>query len=519
MYYTKNAGYQHRDMQGCLRGTRKEVLSEIGRWLVSEEERQVFWLNGLAGTGKSTIMQTFAKTSSADDRLGASFFCSRDFANRSDLQAIFPTLAFQLAYRYTKFRTELLKVLKPNYHVEQESLRSQMEKLIVSPLKSTGILTLIVIDALDECKDKNPESAILSILSSYVNKIPQVKFFITRRPEVGIRSGFRLESLAQITKVLKLHEVKPEAVDSDIKLYFRTRLSSIVKNQSDCNLTEDWPTPSDIEVLCEKAAGDFIYASTVVRFVSSRNHSPTKQLATIISSPQSTVREGRSGVDLLYTQVLEQAADIDVDDEEFYTSLRTILGAVVLMVDPLSSNALSDLLGVDDISSTLHSLHSLLLVPVDEATPIHIFHKSFPDFITDKNRCKDQRFFVDPKVHNAEILLSCLKLMKERLRRNICNLDDYAILSEVKDLSARKKDYIGDVLGYACQFWVKHLMGVPGDSPHVEEVQREMDQFFTRHLLQWIEVLILIGNLDVGVYAMYDVEQWCTSVSIIGTVC
>ena len=519
MYHTPDAGYQYGNNQGCLRGTRKEVLSEIGHWLDSEHDQRVFWLNGLAGTGKSTIAQTFAKTSFADGKLGASFFCSRDFADRSNLKAIFPTLAFQLAYQYPNFRMELLEVLKANPHVERESLFSQMGRLIVGPLKSTNISTLIVIDALDECKDEKPESAILSILSRYVNEIPGVKFFITGRPETGIRSGFRLESLAQITEVLKLHEVKPEAIDSDIKLYFRTQLSNVVKNRSDCNLTEDWVTSSEIEILCKKAGGYFIYASTVVKFVSSESYTPDEQLAKIISFPQSTVHEGRSGVDLLYTQVLEQVVDIDVDDKELYTRRRTILGAVVLIINPLSSKALSDLLAISNISSPLRSLHSLLLVPNDKATSIRVFHKSFPDFITDQNRCKDQRFFVEPKVHHAEILLLCLKLMKERLRRNICHLDDHAILSEVKDLSARKKDFIGDALKYACQFWTKHLLGVPNDSPHVEEVQRGMDQFFRKHLLQWIEVLILIGSLGVGVSAMNEVEQWCTLVSIIETVC
>ena len=236
----------------------------------------------------------------------------------------------------------------------------------------------------------------------------------------------------------------------------------------------------------------------------------------ITSSPQSTVREGRSGVDLLYTQVLEEAVDdVDTDDEEFYTCLKSILGAVVLMVDPLSTNALSDLLSIYDIPSTLRSLHSLLLVPIDDVTPIHVFHKSFPDFITDHSRCKDPRFFVEPKIHHAEILLSCLKLMRERLKRNICNLGDYVVLSEVEDLSAQKTDCIGDALGYVCQFWTKHLLGVPGDSSHIEEVQRGMDQFFTTHLFQWIEVLILIGNVNVGIYAMNDVEEWCALVSII----
>ena len=520
MYHTPDAGYQHGNRQECLRGTRRGVLSEIGHWLDSEENQRVFWLNGLAGTGKSTIAQTFSKASFADGKLGASFFCSRDFADRSNLQTIFPTLALQLAYQYPGFRNGLVQVLKTRLHVERESLCSQMEKLIVGPLKVTNISTLIVIDALDECKDEEPASIILSILSRYVNEIPNVKFFITGRPEARIRSGFRLESLVPITEVLKLHEVKPEVVDNDIKLFLRTQLASLAKNRSDCNLTEDWPNPADVEVLCKKAAGFFIYASTVVKFISSRSYPPTKQLAKIVSFPQSTVHEGRSGIDLLYTQVLEQAVDdVDVDDEEFYTCLRTLLGAVVLIANPLSIEALSDLLDISDISSTLRSLHSLLLVPVDEVTPIHVFHKSFPDFITDQNRCKDQRFFVDPKVHHAEILLSCLKLMKERLKRNICHLDDYVVLSGVKDLSARNKDHVGDALGYACQFWTKHLLGVPGDSPHVKEVQTGMDQFFTTHLFQWIEVPTLLGNLDVGVYATSDVEQWCTSVSIIETFC
>jgi hypothetical protein len=69
------------------------------------------------------------------------------------------------------------------------------------------------------------------------------------------------------------------------------------------------------------------------------------------------------------------------------------------------------------------------------------------------------------------------------------------ILSEVKDLSTRKKDHIGDALEYACQFWTKHLLGVPSDSPCVQQVQGAIDQFFTTHFLLWIEVLVLVGTL------------------------
>ena len=511
-----NAGHRCGNRQGCLEGTRKGVLKDIGDWFASDQGQSVFWLNGLAGTGKSTIAQTFAETTSTDGKLGASFFCSRDFEDRSNLQMIFPTLAFQLACRYPPFRKELLQVLKERPDVGHESLCSQMEKLLVSPLKATAIPTLIIIDALNECKDKEPASAILSILSRYVDQIPNVKFFITGWPEPRIHLGFRLESLAPITEVLKLHEVKPSAVDRDIKPFFQTQLASLAKDRSDLDLTEDWPSLSDIAILCKKAAGSFIYASTVVKFVASEGDLPTERLSLITSLPQSTIEEGKSGIDELYTKVLQQAfSNVVTENSQRCFHFRTVIGAVLLIFNPLSIKALSELLGLNTqhIHNTIWSLHSLILVPESTEDPIHTFHKSFPDFLMDPARCEDRRFLVEPADCHTEILLGCLRLMGKRLERNICNLDDYVVLSEVKDLSSRQKTYIGDALEYACKFWTKHLLEIPSSSPCVEKVQQAIEKFFMVNLLDWIEVLVLTRNLDIGVYAMNDVEQWYNLVS------
>jgi len=515
---TDGAGYRSGNRQGCLRGTRADVLLQLERWLKDKQDHHALWLNGLAGTGKSTIAQTFAETCFVDGKLGASFFCSRDFEDRSNLQAIFPTIAFQLAYQHLPFREELLRVLGANPGVARESLCSQMERIIIGPLKTSCIRTLIIIDALDECRDEEPASALLSVLSRYVDETPNVKFFITGCPEPRIRSGFCLKLLQPITEVLRLHDVKRSLVDSDIKLFFSTRLAEIAKTRSDCNFMEDWPSPSDLNILCKKAAGFFIYASTVVKLVGFKNHTPTEQLDQIISLPQDTTHEGRSGIDLLYTQVLKQAVDnMDVDAEEIYSRFRTIVGAVLLVFNPLSITALSGLLRASNISTTLRSLHSLLLVPEGTEDPIRAFHKSFPDFLMDPVRCRDERFFVEPAVHHAEVLLSCLNLMGERLKRNICNLDSYAVLSEIMDLSTHKKVHIGEALEYACIFWSKHLLMVPSSSSHAMEVQKAVEEFFTRHLLYWIEVLALTGNLGAGVHAMNDVEQWYALVSAVLT--
>jgi hypothetical protein len=512
------AGYCSGNREGCLRGTRGDVLQQLEHWVGDKQGQHIFWLNGLAGTGKSTIAQTFAETTFAEGRLGASFFCSREFEDRSNIQRIFPTLALQLGYRYPLFREQLLQVLRANPGVGQESLCSQLEKLIVGPLSTTTISTLIIIDALDECKDEEPASAILSVLSRYVDDIPKVKFFITGRPEPQIRSGFRLKLLRPITEVLILHEVEPEVVDNDIKLFFQTQLSDLARNRSDCDLTDEWPSSSDIEVLCKKAAGFFIYASTVVKFVASKYNLPTTRLALITSLPRTTIGEGKSGVDQLYIKVLEEAfCDTCTDDSQLYSHFRSVVGTVLLLFNPLSVNGLSELLKESHpssgVPSIMRSLHSVLLVPANKGDPIQIFHKSFPDFLTDPQRCDDERFFINPSVHHQQIMLLCLDLMTERLKRNICGLDDFVSLDKVKDLPTCQKTHIGDALGYACQFWTRHLVEIPSSSQDVEEVHKAINKFFTTQLLYWIEVLCLMGNLDVGVHAINDVHKWYTWVS------
>ena len=492
------------------------MLLQIEQWLTDQHDQRIFWLNGLAGTGKSTIAQTFAEMSFADGKLGASFFCSRDYEDRSSLKAIFPTLAFQIAHRYPQFREQLIQVLKANHDVERDSLSSQLEKMIVRPFKETQVSTLIVIDALDECKDPEPASALLSVLSRYAHEIPGVKFFITGRPEPPIREGFRLKPLVPITDVLKLHDIKRSSVDEDIKLYLRFHLTSIRATRSDCEFPEEWPSSNDINILCKEAGGFFIYASTVVKFVGSKYHDPTNRLDLIISQSQGAVHEG--GIDRLYIQILELAfQDADPGDHELYSTLRNVVGAVLLAVHPLSRKTLSGLLRScgtsSDVSTTLRFLHSLLNIPDGEDEPIRVFHKSLPDFLTDRTRCKDDRFFVDPAVRHEAILFSCLDLMKKRLRKNICGLEDYAVLGKVKDLSDRRETRIGSSLEYACKFWASHLVDVPGSGSGAKRVREAIEEFFDKRLLCWFEVLSIVGHLEAAVHAINDVRQWYISVS------
>ena len=99
-----------------------------------------------------------------------------------------------------------------------------------------------------------------------------------------------------------------------------------------------------------------------------------------------------------------------------------------------------------------------------------------------------------------------------RLKKNICQLDDYVFLSNVEDLPERKAVHIGDNLEYACCFWTKHLIRTISSSLDVK-VHKAIDEFFTTCLLFWIEALSLMGNLEVGNHALNDIQQWYILVS------
>ena len=324
-----NAGYQAGHHDECLPGTRESVLDGMMGWARNPQERHVFWLNGLAGTGKSTIAQTFSGMVAESGTLGASFFCSRDYLDRKELKNIFPTLAYQLACRFPAFRNQIIQVIKQDPSVARNSLVSQLKDLIVGPISSTNISCVIVVDALDECIDDQPASALLSVLGRYVKDLPSVKFFITGRPEPLIQTGFRLPLLEPITQIFLLHEVELSDVNEDIRLYLQAKLTVIAKRRSEFDVSHPWPCDQDLTTLTKKSSGLFTLASTLARFIGSEHHEPDERLHLIITQSDSTVYEGGAGIDPLYTHVLEHAFS-GIKETAVFTNLRRVLGTVVL---------------------------------------------------------------------------------------------------------------------------------------------------------------------------------------------
>jgi hypothetical protein len=460
-------------------------------------------LNGLAGTGKSTIAKTIAERLFADNQLGASFFCSRDFEDRRNIQLIFPTLATQLARNYPKFRSILVSLIQSDPGIAHESLYQQMEQLIVQPLNESNVSTVIIVDALDECKDEDSGSVILSVLGRLASKIPKVKFLLTGRPEPRISEGFRLPLLAKITDVFVLHTVEQDQINSDIQLFFKHTFSELAGRRLGL---DSWPTEEQLDQLCTRAAGLFVYAVATVGFISYSNRNPRRQLELLLQSQRIGDYEGEA-LDSLYTSILQEAFARDKPEDD--TRTRSILSAVILATNPLSPFSIATLLGLDagDVPPILSSINSLFILQEDPNIPVQPFHKSFPDFITNPTRCTNQRFHISPPDHHMELLIQCLGLMNQKLEKNMCNLPDAVANSDVSDLKERCEK-INPALRYACVSWHTHFVGVQTTPAHTPVFVPTLHQFLEKKFLFWLEVLSVLGAARNAVDALQAAMSW-----------
>jgi hypothetical protein len=500
-----------------------DVLEKLMAWALGLEDysQQIYWLNGHAGSGKSTIAQSVAEFLFQIKILGASFFCSRDSSDRSDLTMIIPTIAYQLA-RSTNakapvFRDAMLRALRENPDLPFSSLQNQLDGLIVRPIEESQMSTVVVIDALDECKDESTTSTLLGFLARNVSRIPSVRFFITSRPEQHIRSGFLLEEIHCRTDTMVLHLIKADTVEADIRHVLRTEFAALARRRHELKLPEQWYTEDQVEQLAKKAGGLFIFASTVIKALDRKGVSPRKQILELLADPTVSLYEGQAGLDKLYSDILKEA--VPENDSKLASKLQSILGILVVARDLVSATTVASLLGggwdAEDVRVALDGLHSVLIVPDSERDPLQFYHKSFPDFLVDSSRCTDPRFQINRDDHEYTTAQRCFTVMERKLKRNICGLKRYA-MNDTLNVSMRD-ECIDESLKYSCRYWSKHILS---DShhlntllnsrrlEHLEAIRAIMEEWFTTRLLHWLEVLSLLRELGQAVRALSSMRDW-----------
>lgn len=539
-----NANTRHRE---CAETTRVEILNSVYRWLRPKDpsisanapvldnpiplSALMAWLNGLAGSGKSTLARTIAEWCASKERggrvLAASFFCDRFDDDCSNVKLIFPTIARQLASALPpSFGKALQQALKDNPGDICGYLPSyQFEKLIVEPLRSVPEpppeeAYVVVIDALDECKDDSAISVILAALSLHADALRHLRFVITSRPETHISAGFRDEELRKHAHSLRLASVPEEWTRRDIITFLRTRFKEI--RQCYEGLREDWPDDGVLDTIAHQACGIFIYASTLLDYISDRKYvvDPKSALESLLNpstgsdSEDSEPSEARSPMTplyALYTDVMKSAyPDGTKLDKPTRKRLRLVLGSIVVLRDQLSPAELGSLLQLDEdtVRSTLQRLHSVINVPEvsrkDEV--IRVIHPSFHDFLLDPSRRSDTRsarLAVDPQRQHIEVAKLCLQALGA-LDRDMCHIEARQLPNnEITDLEDLKTAHLPLHLQYACKHWAHHLSNGT-KTVDDDDVANLLEDFCRNRILMWLECLSLMGSMDGVVEALQD---------------
>jgi len=419
----------------------------------------------------------------------SSFFCSHDANDYGNIRLIFPALAIELAKKHPKVRSILVSLLRSNPDIVYESHSDQVEKMVVKPLKSAEVPTVIVIDALDEWVNDASQSAILSAVEHWIKEIPNVKLFVTSRPKPHILTSFHLPLLSDLADIFTLDDTAPDLINNDIRVFLKHELSGLAIRKG----LENWPTTAQLDLLCNRAAGLFVFAVATVKLLGRTHKPPDEQYTTIAHSPDYTFHEGTVwrvhqglSLDSMCTSILQ--ASFRNNDDEDDAIVRSVLATVVLVTLPLPPSAIADLicLEVGEVESILGSIQSLLRLHEDPDQPVRPFHKLLSDFLTSSIRCVDERFYISPRKFHFETALFCLKLMNETL-----------------------EDSLSVALEYACTSWYIHLTQAMGD---FTDLLPTLHCFLEEKFEAWLEALDVLGATAVAVSARDETVSWLREV-------
>jgi hypothetical protein len=202
--------------------------------------------------------------------------------------------------------------------------------------------------------------------------------------------------------------------------------------------------------LARLSHGLFTFAAMSVKFIDDRNYSdPRGQLADLLNAPPE-IDDGspHAHLYLLYTQAMSRA--FPNISSRLSERLKSILGSVVLVREPLSSFALGHLIGLiaSIVREALVHFHLIIIVPEKDPPTIRLLHPSFFDFIRpdampESHACRGRQ---DP----AHLSGTCVSSGNEELATKYLRNKEFIPSSEVDDLSARiETSSLPHVLGFA----------------------------------------------------------------------
>jgi len=478
-----------------MEGTRKDILARIFEWVKDTNQSNILWLSGSPGAGKSAIASTVVshlleESSKNPQVLSSAFWFKRGDASLGDPASLWRTIAFGLACLDPTIQENIVDVLGQQ-DIEPAGVEDHFKYLVESSLAKCppSKLVVIVLDALDECGSSASRRQLLCTLQRWTMLAKNCKLLVTSRAESDIK---RCLDAGTLHIELKTGALVNKETSDDVSKFLTGELARIAEGYS--SLPAKWPGGAVIKQLTDQAAGLFIWASTVTRFM--EDGSPRGQLSLILDGGL-----GLGDIDALYSTILNNAfkgAGVD--------SAKAVLGTIVLAKMPCDEHNLQKLLreAPDIIEFVLQKAQSVIVR--DSSHGIRITHQSFADFLCDPKR--SGQFYIDTPTLEQRLALSCLQIMNSGLQFNICKLETSHLSNDkVTNLDKKIEKHIPFQLAYACQFWAEHLNGTSKE--HAEpDMMKSVYELLCMNLLYWLEVLSVISAVTVVPHALKLTYEW-----------
>ncbi|KAH7093964.1 hypothetical protein BKA62DRAFT_625646 [Auriculariales sp. MPI-PUGE-AT-0066] len=333
------AHYASNAAEPCADGTRVQILSTLRQWAASNQGPRIFWLAGLAGTGKTTIASSFCRQCQAAGVMVLSFFISRNTPDRNTITAVVSTLSHQLSHVNSAVLDTIHAALKKQPPILYSKIAVQAKELLVDPL--TTLLTtstttkkriIIVIDAMDECDDfaaSDGRDLLRTLVPALCHQGHDVKLFLTSRYEPELR--------VMLDRV-RARDVPTPRGRGELRLgrhpHIRHKGFADIRERYP-KIPSAWPPLYQANELVEMSGKLFVFASTVLLWIGEPKASPVSRLTEVLAAIRDSRPVGQHErspyeyLDALYLTVLRNATP-DADPESVTNSrLRQVLFMVM----------------------------------------------------------------------------------------------------------------------------------------------------------------------------------------------
>jgi hypothetical protein len=256
---------------------------------------------------------------------------------------------------------------------------------------------LIIIDGLDECMDGTQVQILDMIFAIGKRSKFPFSFLVASRPELEISSAMGDGRIREgLTRLPLAADITTR---DDIRRFLQDKFDEIrLTHPIRSYLSSSWPSSEEIDTLVYKSSGQFIYASTVVKFVSSRRHRPDHRLEIILDLRPKGKDLPFAELDALYRYVLSSVEDTAM-------TVGIIATALTLWYEP-DKAALTDILDLSPSDIELHLIDLGSLVEYGKDS-LKILHASLGDFLFDESR--SQELYIDRRPIHTKIAQAFLR--------------------------------------------------------------------------------------------------------------